>query len=225
MQLYQEGWRPKANRKRRSIADLYDEDTKDNFEIPDEPRRRKRGKNAIRGRRSDPLPHTASTMTPVTNGTDQQQQAGACVLCSEHGHEELFECLHCNSRYHSNCLDSIGDVNFSADGTWTCITCVPSDVAESHFTEYDKTLQALNDIERQTVIQLVSVRKAKAQLMEDLRQGGLSAQEQVNRLKRELLAARAELQDSRKRVKEMEDGPKEEQSATVGLQENGDLRA
>ena len=129
--------------------------------------------------------------------------------------------MHCNSRYHSKCIDSIGDVNFSADGTWTCIICAPSDVAEPS----DRTLKALIHIERQVIIQLVGIRKAKAQLSEDLRQSGQPVHEQVNRLKRELLATQAELQDSRKRIKEMEDGPKEEPSVTAGLQENGDLHA
>ena len=159
----------------------------------------------------------------MTNSTDQQQQAGVCPLCSEHDHDELFECLHCNFRYHAKCLDSIGDVNFSADGSWTCIICDPSDAVESQPT--NQTLKVLTRLEGQVTVQLASIRKAKAQLLEDLRQGAQPVPEQINLLKRELSATRAELQDSRKRIKEMEDAMKVEPSATAELQENGDLHA
>ena len=106
------------------------------------------------------------------------------------------------------------------DGSWTCLTCGPiADAAAKHASA---AIGLLTLVDGQLVAALAGVRRAKAGFMEELRQVYQPTQEVIN-LKRELSTTRSELQESRKRSKEMENALQEAKRSVRGTQRNDDL--
>lgn len=195
-QLVSEGWQPKALQKRRSIAELYDEDTKENFKILDTPLHKPRAQNGPAKRRRSGVSENA-TPSASSGAPDIQRM---CVICSHSRAGAMFECLQCSSLYHEMCLNDIKANNALNGTSWTCIRCTPPTVDPDQLAN---STVLLGQIECQLLAAISSVRQFKGQCgLDDLR--------------RELFQAQEELHQCRKRMKRLEEELSEAKAALVG---------